>query len=725
MRHVFLNKKTERVKKIARPLLGDYTVFIAVYYMFLDSREQIKKVAKVAKVEEQLFENVPFKVKNLLTYIAAKTEQEKKQTQNVPIYRNSCSGYVIAVGKKVTKVRPGDLVACITIGQHYIDLICSPEHLVAKVSKKEYLRDASITGLGTIALQIIRRASLVLGEKICVVGLGIIGQLVIQLGKLAGCFVIGVDQELTAIEQAKNFSTDVVLHTTDNLEQEIAYLTENHGVDAIIITESVPYQLIKQQVPHFIRKKGRIIVVEQVDTHFIDNLLQKKEVDVLMTGSCEAGCGDSVYKQQNFDYHYSGVRWTEQKNMQMIVSLIEQKKLNVKQLITKEVTVDTIDQVYNQLASKKGSGVIFHYQQDEYTFLPEQSNVPESIDANNYAITKNSIRFVPATKSVLRIGLIGVGKFARDKLIPILSDKKDVTINAIVDVDGNHAAHTSRLYGAAKTCIYDDDLFQEDIVDVVMIASPHKYHADQACKALQQGKAVFVEKPMVVNFEQLRQMRSLLQQQEQSLPFCVDYNRSFAPFIKKIKRVVQERRAPLMMQYRINAGRIPQAHWIQTDIGAGRIIGEACHIIDLFCFLTEAEPVSVSVESLHASRDDIFPTDNFCAQIRFDDGSLCSLFYSALGHSQVSKEYMEVFFDSKTIIMDNYKSLHGFGLPPWFDEVASWADEGHKALIDLFFDALKRDVFVPPISFSRLDIVAYLTLIIDQLVCEGGGTKEL
>jgi len=147
MRHVFLNGKTEKVKKVARPLLGDYTVFIAVHYMFLNSREQIKQVVKV---QEQLFENVPFKVKNLLTYIAAKTKQDKKQTQNVPVYRNSYSGYVIAVGKKVTKVRPGDLVACATVGQHYIDLICSPEHLVAKVSKKEYLRDVSIAGLGTI-----------------------------------------------------------------------------------------------------------------------------------------------------------------------------------------------------------------------------------------------------------------------------------------------------------------------------------------------------------------------------------------------------------------------------------------------------------------------------------------------------------------------------------------------------------------------------------------------
>ena len=720
MRHVFLNKNTEKVKKVAQPLLGDHTVFVAVSYLFLNSREQIKQVIKA---QEQLFENVPFKVKNLLGQTRVKTEQDKEEVQNGPVCRNSYSGYVIAVGKKVTKVRPGDLVAGTTIDQQSIDLICSPENLVTKLSKKEHLRDASIVGLGAIALQLVRRASLVLGEQVGIVGLGVIGQLVVQLGKLAGCFVTGIDQELTAVKQAKNFGADIVLHTTDNLKQEIAYLTEHHGLDVIMVTDPFTYQLIEQQVPHFIRKKGRIVFVENVDIQLIDNLLQKKEIDLLLTGSFGSDYDGLVCEEQGIDYPYAYVRWTEQRNMQMIIALIEQKKLNIIPLIKKEITVDTIDQIDEQLASKKEAGVIFCYQQDDYISFSEQPKVSERIDSAAAKI-KDSIRFIPSTKDMLRIGLIGVGKFARNKLIPILVKKKDVRINAIVDVDSNQAERVSRLYGAAKACVYDDDLFQEDIVDVVMIASPHKYHASQVCKALEQGKAVFVEKPMVVNFEQLQQIRSLLQQKP-SLPFCVDYNRSFAPFVKKIKKVIVQRCAPLMIHYRINAGRIPQAHWIQTDIGAGRVIGEACHIIDLFCFLTEAQPISVSVESLHASRDDIFPTDNFCAQIRFDDGSLCSLFYSALGHAQVSKEYMEIFFDSKTIIMDNYKSLHGFGLPPWFDEVASAADKGHKALIDAFFAALKQDIFVPPISFRRLDIVAYLTLIIDQLVCEGGGTREL
>jgi len=714
MRHVFLNRKTEKVKKVAQPLLHDHAVFVAISYRFIIS---FKQVAHIIEAQEKLFESVPFKIKNLLDHTLKKIEQ--KSVHSHVSYLNSYSGFVIAVGKKVTKVRPGDLIAGITTNQD-IDLICSSEYLMTKLAKKEYLRDVSVVGFATIALQLVRRASLVLGDQVGIIGLGVIGQLVTQLSKLTGCFVVGIDWKERVEKQIKNSSADMVFHTMDNIKQEIAYLTEHRGLDAIIVTDADMYHFLKEQLPHLIKQKGRIVFMENIET-CVSDLLQKKEVDLLLTAPLELNEDNFTLENQPIDYSLASSCWLEQKNMQMIVSLIEQKKLIIAPLIEKEIAIDSIEQLSELAIDKKEVGILFSYQQD-YISLPEQSKTLQ--ESNIYPRMKDTIRFTPAVKNRLRVGLVGVGQFARNILIPILAKKKDITISAIVDIDSNQAMHVSRSHKEAKVCIYDDDLFQEDLVDVVMIASPHKYHANQICKALAQGKAVFVEKPMAVNFQQLEQVRSLLEQNP-LLPFCVDYNRSFAPFIKKIKKVITQRSTPLMIQYRINAGRIPQAHWIQTDIGAGRVIGEGCQIIDLFCFLTEAQPISVSVESLHASRDDIFPTDNFCAQIRFDDGSLCSLFYSTLGHEKVSKESMEIFFDSKTILMDNYKNLHGFGLPSWFDEIAFTADEGHTELINNFFLALEQNIFVPPINFQRLDVVAYLTLIIDQLACDGGGTKEL
>jgi predicted dehydrogenase len=242
--------------------------------------------------------------------------------------------------------------------------------------------------------------------------------------------------------------------------------------------------------------------------------------------------------------------------------------------------------------------------------------------------------------------------------------------------------------------------------------------------ALQHGKAVFLEKPMVTTHEQLVQIVQFLQKNP-ALPFCVDYNRSFAPFIQRIKKALNTRTSPLMIAYRMNAGFIPKSHWTQTEVGAGRIIGEACHIFDLFCYLTDSTPVSVSVESLKPNNEDLFATDNVSVQLSFADGSVCSLLYTALGHSKMGKERMEIYFDSKTIIMDDYKKLEGFGLPASFNTQASVADKGHETLLKLFFESLQHTQIKPIIDLDRLVKVSEISLIVDKLACKGGGQTTL
>lgn len=209
------------------------------------------------------------------------------------------------------------------------------------------------------------------------------------------------------------------------------------------------------------------------------------------------------------------------------------------------------------------------------------------------------------------------------------------------------------------------------------------------------------------------------------MPFCVDYNRSFAPFIKKIKKVVATRKTPLVIQYRMNAGFIPKEHWVQTELGAGRIIGEACHIFDVFCFLTQSKPLSVSVETIKTNQEDLFATDNFSVQFSFADGSICSLVYTSLGHKDLNKERMEVFFDGKAILMDDYKILQGFGLPASFNEKMLAADKGHEHVLKAFFEALARPTYTPPIPLDRLETTAHMTLMVDRLALHGGGNTEI
>ena len=435
----------------------------------------------------------------------------------------------------------------------------------------------------------------------------------------------------------------------------------------------------------------------------------QKEIDFLISCSYGPGRYDASYEQQGHDYPYAYVRWTENRNMQAFLELIEKKELDINSLVFDCVAIDESARAYELIKNKQCLGVILNY-------------LPKSEKRQELPSEQKQVTFMPTTKTTLRVGFVGAGGFAKVKLMPIVAKIKNAKINAIVDADVSNSINVSRLYGCATSLVDDAGMFNNYLVDVVVIATPHKYHCDQILSALSHGKAVFAEKPMVTDFEQFARLTNFLDEHPSS-PLCVDYNRSFAPFMLKIKNVIEQRISPLMIHYRMNAGFIPKEHWVQTDVGGGRIIGEACHIFDLFCFLTGAKPVSISVETLNPSNDSIMPTDNISVQFSFSDGSVCTLLYTALGHAGVGKERMELFFDGKAIIMDDYLTLQGFGLPASFNEKVTSPDKGHEQLLQQFFAALKDINLTMPISRERLKTVAEITLMIDQLACNGGGTR--
>ncbi len=714
MRQVFLDKNTLAIKEVAQPLLDEHSVLVSVHYSFISSGTEL---ATVANAKKSLFTNVPEKVRKVIESVnkngfegTVALVKGKLKGQSQPL-GYSCAGQVVAVGKNVKRFKAGDWVACAGAGYaNHADMACVPENLVTRIKDKKHLRAASITTIGAIALQGIRQAQLELGEIVCVVGLGLIGQLTVQLAKRSGCTVIGVDMVPERLQLAKQLGADYVYHATeDQIEKEIVFLTEHYGVDATIITAASQSSAIMQQAMEITRKRGRIVIVGDVGLELNRDPFYQKEIDVRISCSYGPGRYDPSYEQEGNDYPYAYVRWTENRNMSAFIQLIEKNEINIEPLISDTVDLEQVNAAYERIQKKQALGVVLSYEHNKPLFKPAERALAQA--------TQKPIRFIPAVKDTMRVGFIGAGGFAKIKLLPIISKLKNIQISAVADANVSNSINVSRVYGAAKACTQDEELLQGDCVDAVVIASPHKYHSEQIIKALNAGKAVFVEKPMVTTFEQLEDLRHTLQDYPNA-PLCVDYNRSFSPFINKIKRVIKNRHTPLMINYRMNAGFIPKEHWIQTKVGAGRIIGEACHIFDLFCYLTDAKPVSVSVDAIHASREDIFPTDNFTAQIRFDDGSLCSLMYTALGHVKPGKELMEVFFDSKTIVLDDYLSLDGYGLAPWFQEAVSYPEKGHEQLIGRFFDGLHKKEFTPPITYERLDMVAELTLIIDQLACE-------
>lgn len=721
MRQVFLEKGDLVIQKVASPQLEDHSVLVSVHYSFISSGTEAATIANATR--NTLFSNVPQKIKAVLQALGrhgvegTKSLAKGRLKGTLQALGYSCSGRVIATGKKVTQFRAGDFVACAGAEfAHHADVVCVPENLVVGLPDEKYLKHASITTLGAVALQGIRRANLQLGETVCVIGLGLLGQLTAQLAKAAGCKVIGIDVLEHRLKLAKELGTDYTFLATDeSLQATVEFLTHHKGVDCTLITASSKSDSVVQQAMELTRKKGKVILVGDVGLKLERAPFYKKEIDFLISCSYGPGRYDSGYELEGKDYPYAYVRWTEKRNMQAIVSFIEKGLLNIEPLISQEYAIDDVVKAYEQLKNRDALGVILRYtKKDDYSFVPAQRTL----------LPEKPSMFIPAQKTTLNVGIVGVGRFEKTELLPCVSKIEGIKIYSISDTDAANAENASRAYGATRTFMQEQDLFDDKDVDVVVVASPHKFHCDQAIQALSRGKAVFMEKPMVTTFDQFQKLSTFLKENPEA-PYCVDYNRSFAPFIQKIKWELAERHSPLVMTYRINAGYIPQNNWEQHQIGSGRVIGEACHIFDLFYFLTGAKPTAVSVEALRPSSDDLFLTDNFSAHISFSDGSICSLVYTSIGHPTLGKERMELFFDSKSITMDDYLVLRGYGTSHSFDRTVAKPDKGHGRLMHEFFEGIKKDKMTMPISVERLNIVAELTLTIDKLVCQGGGAEEL
>lgn len=690
MRQLFLDKRNMVVKKIAQPLLDDDSILVAVHYAYISDWTNIAHVS----TQEAFLNNVPQKVKRVLQAVSSHAHSAEKKFTSLAY---PCAGHVVAIGKNVTHFAPGDLVACADPGYTtQTDLICIPAWHAVKISDRSHIKSASLTTFAAIALHGVKQANINLGDYVAVFGLGLLGQFVVQIAKLSGCFVVAFDDIPQRLDLAKSCGADRTFNMLhDDIQKEMALLTQRQGVDAAIVTER--HDLSSAMA--ITRAQGRIVSLGSAQIN-----ISSPDTDALQ---------QEIVLIPSF-----GRNQISHEDLRTCLSFIEQGKLKVAPFLTDEVEAHQLEKAYRRVKNKVVLGMVLAYQGNAQQTTPITSCSIEPLVENT------PTRFIPAVSDMIRVGVIGSGEFAQNTLLPLISKMRNVQIKAIVDADIQNAIKVSSSFGVSKAYGKEDDLFAHDQIDVVVIASPHGFHCDQAIKAIKYGKAVFLEKPMVTDFAQLQQLCSLLKRNP-SIPFCVDYNRSFSPFVQKIKKVVAARNTPLMMQYRFNSKYHNMHQWTHSNVGAGRIIGDACQIVDLFCYLTAAKPISVSVEAMHAARDDIFPTDNFSAHISFDDGSVGSLIFTTLGHPDMGIERFELFYDEKSILLEDYMELHGFGLPSWFSDTITSPDKGHEALLNQFFSALNQETFQPPISLDRLHLVAELTLLIDQLACEGGGNKEL
>jgi predicted dehydrogenase/threonine dehydrogenase-like Zn-dependent dehydrogenase len=721
MRQIFADCGDVVVKEVSQPALEENSVLVAVHYSFMSPSMERDLIGGRGS---GVFSGISKKIHRAVTTSPAPELAAEKNAKANAVYAfgYSCSGRVMATGKKVHKFRVGDWVACAGAGYaHHADMVSVPESLVVKIADKKNVKAASLTSVGAVALQSVRRAKLQLGDTVCVVGLDLVGQLTAQLARLSGATVIGIDSHKPKLDLAISCGIDHALDINDDaVFTEVKLLTEQHGVDATIVTGTFANNKELECALEVTRKKGRIVLTHDVGLNLDRERLHQREIDLLIACSCGPGRHDASYEESGHDYPYAHVRWTENRNMRAFLHKVETGAVNIAPFVAEEISVSDLKLKNKQVKDSGSLGLVLRYTSDRgETHVAFRQPVPQLLEKKN----NNEPLFKPATQATIRVGVVGTQWGLKQDLVTDVSKVRNISVDAIVDEDVATSVAVAHQYGVARTCTYDE-LFADDVVDAVVISSAHRLHASQTLHALQNGRAVFVEKPLATDFAQLEALRNFLCHYPNA-PLCIDYSRGFSPFMEKITTVTSKRRAPLMVHYRINTGFVPKDLMMHGDAGAGRIIGDACQIIDLFCLMVNAQPVMVSVEALHASRDDLFPTDNFVASLSFEDGSVCSLIYTTLGSSESGNERMEIFFDGKSIVVDDYVGLYGFGVPSWFNETMNAPDYGKKVLMKNFFKELKKTVFEPPIPFDRLLLSTKLTLIVDQLACEGGGTKSL
>jgi predicted dehydrogenase len=723
MKQVLIRRGQIAVEDVPAPSIEPEHVLVEVAYSMISSGTEIGAIAGTGKslikraIEQpdkvmRLIENLPRQ--GIRTTVA---NVRSKVDVSLPL-GYSCSGIVIEVGEGITDIRPGDRVACAGAGiANHSEVVHVPRNLVVKVPEDCDLKAAASMTLGAIALQGVRRTRPCLGEIVAVVGLGLLGQLMIQLLKAGGCSVIGLDLDPRRVRLAEELGADKALHSMQaNISNEVLNFTDGHGVDATIITAASQSNEIVQQAMEITRKKGKVILVGDVGLGLKRSPFYEKELDFLISCSYGPGRYDDSYEKQGIDYPYAYVRWTEKRNMQEYLRLIAEGKIRLDAIIEKEYDISEASQAYEDLqGSDRPLAILLRYPVEN-----EQSK-KEKIS------TKVVLRSKPVSGKV-RIAVVGAGNFAKSTHLPNLQRLANFYhIRAIVSATGSNAKNTADQYGADYSTTNYEDVLNDPEIDAVLICTRHHLHAQQVVAALKAGKHVYCEKPLALTKEELESIvsrygRSLEDLSQESSDvgavdtrpiLTVGFNRRFSPGAIEAKEIIKSRSNPLVVVYRVNAGYIPLDNWVHGKEGGGRIIGEACHMFDFFNYLTGAEVMSIDVSAISPSTEHVSSRDNLVVTLKYVDGSICTLIYTALGTSEVPKEHIEIYCDGKTLVIDDFKEMRVYGC-----KAKGWRgiqDKGHLQDLKVFGQAAINGDYLP-IPMEELVRASEISLLVDRQV---------
>ncbi len=594
----------------------------------------------------------------------------------------SLAGRVIEVGSNMSGINIGDRVACGGAGYaNHSEINYVPKNLMVKIPDGVDDVDASFVTVGAIALQGVRQTEPKLGERVAVIGLGLLGQLAVQLLKANGCKVIGSDVDPDKIALALKMGADEACHASELIKKSDEF-SNGYGVDAVIIAASTPSNQPVIDAAEISRMRGRVVFLGMVGMDIPRNDYYKKELDLRLSMAYGPGRYDPDYEEKGIDYPYDLVRWTEQRNFEAFLGLIEEGKVSPKALLTHTYDYNDAMKAYDLLEGKiqeKYLGIVLEYTNE--------------INLDEHKVIQRTDKVISSDK--VNIGLIGAGNFTKSVILPNINKVGGYELVAVCTARGVSAEGTGKKYDFKYTTTDSSEIFTNSEINSILITTQHNKHASLVQQAIENGKHCFVEKPLCIYEDELEVInetydgKSIVQ---------VGFNRRFSPMIQKMKKSLSGQMA---VNYRVNAGVIPKDVWIQDrEIGGGRIIGEVCHFIDTCSFLIGSEVSSVYASTLQKSNQSIPDEDNVNITLNYKNGSTATIAYYAYGDSTMPKEYIEVFGNGVSMEMHDFRELIIYENGKKSKEKSANQDKGFINEFKAFKEAVLSGT--PAISFDSI-----------------------
>jgi predicted dehydrogenase/threonine dehydrogenase-like Zn-dependent dehydrogenase len=600
----------------------------------------------------------------------------------------SSSGTILQAGPGLHGFHVGDRVAC-GGGGHAVhaEFAAVPQNLMAKIPDTVDFEQAAFTTVGAVALQGFRLSETQIGSRIAVIGLGLLGLLTVGIAAAAGCQVFGIDLDPRRVELAKVMGAFGTAQRPEAVAAMQSF-TKSAGADAVLICADTGSNDPVELAGEIARDKARVVVVGAVGLTIPRKPYYEKELDVIISRSYGPGRYDPTYEEKGQDYPIGYVRWTENRNMQAFLDLLASKKLDVSPLITHRIPIEEGKKSYDLITGKVPHlGVLLTYQEQT---LPEENRIIN--------LQAPAVRVKPG--DILALGVLGAGNYARSTFLPVVNKVGGIAPVGIISASGTSAQHAAQKHGFGFAASDPEALMKDPAINIVGILTRHNLHAPQILEALSAGKHIYCEKPLAINQDQLDQVTTALQNENQPM-LMLGFNRRFAPLARDLKDFIDLRQEPLFAHFRVNANILPPDHWlIDPEVGGGRIIGEGCHFIDFLTFLVGENPVEVSTEGL--PDEGVYSEDNVVMRFRFPDGSLGIVSYLANGDKSYPKEYLEVFSGGRIGVLHDWRKL---------EMVVNGRrkvkhhrlkqDKGHKNACEAFLEALQGDK-TPPIPYEQI-----------------------